>query len=78
MNTTDSKALSRHMSQLLGESLRIAMPLHNLHTLREKIEARGYQSFDREAILQELGQLQHLMAQLHKGMLHVHDTLKNI
>lgn len=80
MNSTDTKILeeelSHHLGQLFSESLKVSSPVQMLHIIREKVNARGYQSFDKGDILQELGQLQHILAKLNSEMLHIHDLLK--
>jgi len=68
--------LNRHMGQLFSESLKVSNPVQMLHIIREKMNARGYQCFDKEDILNELGQLQRIVGELHSKMLCIHDLLK--
>jgi hypothetical protein len=44
--------------------------------IRQKIEGRGYQSFDKGDILGELGRLQQTVGTLNSEMLKIHDLLK--
>ncbi len=76
MKQPDTQQLQKHIGQLFSESLKVSSPVQMLHLIREKINARGYQGFDKEDILQELGQLQHIMGKLNSEMLHIHDLLK--
>jgi len=76
MKQPDTKELNRHIGQLFSESLKASNPVQMLHLIREKMNARGYQYFDKEDILQELGQLQHIIGNLNSEMLHIHDLLK--
>ncbi len=72
-NTED---LNKYIGQLFSESLKVSIPVQMLHMIREKINARGYQHFDKEDILCEMGQLQRIMGQLHTEMLRIDDLLK--
>lgn len=69
--------LNQQISQLLSESLKTLSPVQSLNTIREKIEARGLQPFDKNEILQELGSLQRTLGKLHGQMVSIHDTLEN-
>jgi len=57
--------------------MRISSPLQHLHLIREKICLRGYQSFDSQDIMDELGQLQHLLGEFNRDMLAVYDLINN-
>ena len=72
-NTED---LNKYIGQLFSESLKVSSPVGMLHIIREKINERGYQHFDKEDILCELGRLQYIMGQLHTEMLRIDDLLK--
>lgn len=72
----DTHKLHRHIGQLFSESLKVNGPVQMLHIIREKMNARGYQNFDKEDILCELGQLQRITGQLNSEMLHIYDLLK--
>ena len=41
------KELQRYIGQLFSESLKISSPIQMLHIIREKMNTRGYQSFDK-------------------------------
>jgi len=68
--------LKKHLSKLFEQSLRISSPLYQLEMIRQKLEARSLQSFDKEDILGELGSIQHTMNLLNSEMLRIHDLLK--
>lgn len=71
-----TEELNRHIGQLFSQSLKVSSPVQMLHLIREKMNTRGYQSFDKEDILCELGQLQKIMGKLNGEMLRIHDLLK--
>jgi nitrate/nitrite-specific signal transduction histidine kinase len=75
-NTPTTEQLNKQIGQLFSESLKVSNPIQSLHSIREKIQARGYQSFDKEDILNELGQLQHLLGKLHNNLLQIDNILK--
>lgn len=78
--------LKKHLSRLFEKSLRISSPLYQLEMIRQKLEARSYQCFDKEDIppslklrrasLGELGSIQHTLRELNSEMLRIHDLLK--
>jgi len=72
-----SKQLNQQISQLLSESLKVLSPVQSLNTIREKVEERGLQAFDKQDILSELGSLQNTLGRLHSHMVQIHDTLEN-
>jgi hypothetical protein len=72
----EQSELHRRIGSLFGVSLKIASPVSQLHLIREKIAARGYQPFDKEDIMGELGKLQHIAGELHSEMLRIDDLLK--
>ena len=76
MNTENTQKLHDRLGQLFSESLKVSNPLGMLHLTREKMGARGYQRFDKEDILQELGQLQRIIGQLNSQMLSIYELLK--
>lgn len=67
--------LLKEIGSLMQISFKITSPVSQLHLIREKIAARGYQSFDKPDIMDELGQLQHIAGELHGEMLRIHDLL---
>lgn len=75
MNPT--KTLNQQISQLLSESLKVLSPVQSLNTIREKVEQRGLQAFDKQDILSELGALENTLGKLHRRMVQIHDTLEN-
>lgn len=68
--------LSQNIGRLMETSFKFSNPVSQLHLIREKINARGYQSFDKSDIMDELGRLQHIAGELHGDMLRIHDMLK--
>ena len=72
----NTEVLGKHIGQLFSHSLKVSSPVGMLHMIREKINTRGYQRFDREDILNELGHLQKIISQLHGEMLRIDDLLK--
>jgi len=76
MATTETTSqVQRKLGQLFNQWIRISSPLQHLHLIREKISVRGYQFFDSQDIMDELGQLQHLLGELNRDMLAVHDLV---
>ena len=71
------KELSQNIGRLMETSFKLSNPVSQLHLIREKINARGYQSFDKSDIMDELGRLQHIAGELHGEMLRIHDLLKD-
>lgn len=67
--------LLKEIGSLTQISFKITNPVSQLHLIREKIAARGYQSFDKPDIMDELGRLQHIAGELHGEMLRIHDLL---
>jgi hypothetical protein len=76
MKTETTKELKMQLGQLFCESLRMSNSLYQLQLIRQKIEGRGYQSFDKGDILGELGRLQQTIGTLNSEMLKIHDLLK--
>jgi len=79
MSDQHSKAtpeLQRHIGKLFEQGLKVSNPLAQLHQIREKINARGFQNFDKDDIMGELGQLQRILGELHGEMLRI-DSLLN-
>lgn len=74
MKTTEE--LNKHIGQLFSQSLKVSSPVQMLHLIREKMHTRGYQEFDREDILNQLGHLQKIISQLHGEMVRIDDLLK--
>jgi len=68
--------VKKHIGQLFLKSLNLSSPLYQLQIIREKLEERSLQSFDKQDILNELGSMQHTMRELNSEMLKIHDLLK--
>jgi uncharacterized Rmd1/YagE family protein len=77
MQEYTTEQLNKQIGQLFSESLKVSNPIQSLHSIREKMQTRGYQSFDKEDILNELGQLQHLLGKLHSNLLQIDNLLKH-
>jgi hypothetical protein len=69
-------AIKKHLGQLFVKSLSLSHALYLLQVMREKLEVRNLQDFDKEDILGELGSLQYTMRELNSEMLKIHDLLK--
>ena len=76
MSEEQTETLHAHLGHLFSRSLRIGVPVEMLHLIREKIAAGSYQSFYKEEILQEMGQLQAIVRELNSEMLRIHELLK--
>lgn len=76
MKAETSKELRMRLGQIFCESLKMSHSLYQLQLIREKIEGRGYQSFDKGDILGEFGRLQQTLGTLNSEMLRIHDLLK--
>lgn len=70
------KNLNKQIGELFNQSLNVCTPLQMLHKIREKMQTRGYQTFDAEDILNELGHLQSILNNINNQMLQINDTLK--
>ncbi|GAL85768.1 hypothetical protein MYP_2997 [Sporocytophaga myxococcoides] len=77
MKAETTKELRFRLGQLFGESLRMSHSLYQLHLIREKIEGRGYEYFDKGDILGEFSRLQGLLTALDLEMRTIHDILKH-
>lgn len=71
--TTEVK---KHLGQLFLKSMNLFARLYQLQNIREKLEVRKLQNFDKEDIMGELGSIQHSMRELNSEMLKIHDLLK--
>ncbi len=74
--TLSEQELLKCLGELLRRSLTLSRPVESLHQIREKIYTRGYQEFDGEDILGELGRLEGLLWELHGTMLRISDSVK--
>jgi hypothetical protein len=68
--------IKKRMSELFAKSLNLSSPLYQLEMIRQKLEGRSLQNFDKEDILSELGSMQKAMGHVHGEMLRIHDLLK--
>ncbi len=71
-----SDQLKTSIGKLFDKALDMHRPVQTLHQIREKIQQRGYQGFDKEDILGELGRMQNLMGQINTVMLNIYDQIK--
>lgn len=70
------KDISHAIGRLMETGFKFSNPVSQLHLIRDKINVRGYKSFDKADILDELGRMQHTAGELHERMLKVYDLLK--
>jgi hypothetical protein len=77
MNDLESKIL-QHMGSLMAVNFKLAMPLSQILVIREKISMRGVKPFDKQDILDELGRMQRIAAELHGEMVAICDLLKQV
>jgi hypothetical protein len=75
MKSETTKELRFRLGQLFGESLRMSQSLYQLHLIREKIDGRGYQNFDKGDILGEFARLQGILSELDHEMRTIHGLL---
>ena len=76
MNKENTQALQEHLGRLFSQSLKVSTPVEMLHLIREKIHASSYQSFYKQEILDEMGQLQQITRELNSEMLRIYELLK--
>jgi hypothetical protein len=77
MKAETSRELRFRLGQIFCESLRMSQSLYQLCLIREKIEGRGYERFDRDDILGEFARLQGVLIELDREMQSVQDLLKH-
>jgi hypothetical protein len=68
--------IKQHLGKLFIRSFALSHPLYLLQTIREKLETRDLQDFDKKDIMGELGSLQYTLRELDSEMLKIHDLLK--
>ena len=66
------------LSALHQEHFKLCGELYLLEVCRQKIGQRGYQAFDKEDILGELGKVQGRLHALHGKLVNIADTLKTL
>lgn len=76
MKNLDTEKLQKHIDCLFGESQILNSEIRLLSIIGQQINARGYRNLDKAAILQELGQMQIILWQLHSEMSLIDDLLK--
>ena len=76
MNSENTQQLHERLGRLFSESLKVSTPVEMLHLIREKIHAGSYQSFYKQEILDEMGQLQQITRELNSEMLRIYELLK--
>ena len=69
-------AVKKHLGKLFIKGLSLSHPLYLLQIMREKLEQRELQDFDKQDIMGELGSLQYTLRELDSEMLKIHDLLK--
>jgi Mg2+ and Co2+ transporter CorA len=77
MNKQPDKLLY-HLSALAQEHYKLSNDLYLLEVTRQKIEGRGYQGFDKDDILGELGKVQGRLNAMHGKLVSIADTLKTL
>lgn len=65
------------LSSLNQEHFKLCNDLYMLEIVRQKIENRGYQAFDKSDIMAELGKLQSRLYDMHGKLVNIADTLKH-
>lgn len=74
----ESNKLLYHLSALAQEHYKLSSDLYMLEIVRQKIEGRGLQHFDKDDILGELGKVQGRLNTLHGKLVSIADTLKTL
>jgi hypothetical protein len=72
----ESNQLLFYLSALAQEHYKLSNDLYMLEIVRQKIENRGYQDFDKSDIMDELGKLQGRLNAIHGRLVNIADTLK--
>ncbi len=75
-NSEKTTAIKKHLGQIFILGHRLTDPLYYLQLVREKLEERNLQSFDKEDILGEFGKIQSYTNEINSEMLRIHDLLK--
>jgi len=69
-------AIKKQLGALFVKTLDISKPLYQLQMIREKIEGRGLQPFDKDDISHELGTMQRNIGELNSEMLRLYELLR--
>lgn len=72
----ETSQLLFNLSALNQEHFKLCNDLYMIEVIRQKIENRGYQNFDKSDIMDELGKLQGRLNALHGSLVNIADTLK--
>lgn len=72
----ESNQLLFYLSALAQEHYKLSNDLYMLEVVRQKIDNRGYQAFDKNDIMDELGKLQGRLNAMHGRLVNIADTLK--
>jgi hypothetical protein len=67
-----------HLSSLNQEHFKLCSGLYMLEVIRQKVEGRGLQAFDKDDIMHELGRLQARLNSMHGKLSGIADTLKTL
>lgn len=67
-----------HLSALNQEHFKLCSELYMLEVIRQKVEGRGLQAFDKDDIMDELGRLQARLNSMHGKLSGIADTLKTL
>lgn len=65
-----------NLSALSQEHYKLCNDLYMLEVVRQKIEGRGLQVFDKDDIMGELGKVQSRLNTMHGKLVNIADTLK--
>lgn len=73
-----TQEIKKQLGQLLIRGLEQGTHLYYLELVRQKLEERTLQSFDKGDILDGLGQLQTYHMKMNKIMLQIHELIKKL
>ena len=68
--------IANRLDALFSAGLKISNPISSLLIMKSKIVFRGFKPFDEHDILAELGNLQHVVGEIHREMLRVEEIAK--
>lgn len=75
--STITTQIKKHLGQLSLKSMNLFARMYQLQSIREKLEDRNLQPFDRDDICDELGSIQYSMRELNSEMLKIYELLRN-
>lgn len=67
-----------YLSALNQEHFKLCSDLYMIEVVRQKIEKRGYQGFDKSDIMDELGRMQSRLNSMHGKLSDIADALKKL